>query len=184
MFTMQNGFGIFSNADTPNSFGRNFNITITHWQENSSVWPYISVSALHHFSPISNKKSNSIFSSLITDLWRFDWPMHSKGYHHARHLCCQAFVWLEFMVRLLSIEWDPVTWALSSKKEVDIRCHWVYPIKRVGFKGLFNFLRDNLLSVCFSYLPGSGPRNSFKHLIGEASTEQSLPQMSLLLGCH
>ena len=86
MFTMQNGFGIFSNADTPSSFGRNFNITITHWQENSSVWPYVSVSALHHFSPISNKKSNFIFSSVITDLWRFDWPMHSKGYHHARHL--------------------------------------------------------------------------------------------------
>ena len=30
----------FSNADTPSRFGRNFNITFTHWQENSSVWPY------------------------------------------------------------------------------------------------------------------------------------------------
>ena len=30
----------FSNADSPSSFGRNFNITFTHWQENSSVWPY------------------------------------------------------------------------------------------------------------------------------------------------
>ena len=27
----------FSNADTPSSFGRNFNITFTHCQENSSV---------------------------------------------------------------------------------------------------------------------------------------------------
>ena len=30
----------FSKADTPSRFGRNFNITFTHWQENSSVWPY------------------------------------------------------------------------------------------------------------------------------------------------
>ena len=30
----------FSKAETPSSFGRNFNITFTHWQENSSVWPY------------------------------------------------------------------------------------------------------------------------------------------------
>ena len=30
----------FSNADTSSSFGRIFNITITHWQENLSVWPY------------------------------------------------------------------------------------------------------------------------------------------------
>ena len=30
----------FSKADTQSSFGRNFNITFTHWQENSSVWPY------------------------------------------------------------------------------------------------------------------------------------------------
>lgn len=30
----------FSNADAPSSFGRNFNITFTYWQENSSVWPY------------------------------------------------------------------------------------------------------------------------------------------------
>ena len=30
----------FLNVDTPSSFGRNFNITITHWQENSSAWPY------------------------------------------------------------------------------------------------------------------------------------------------
>ena len=30
----------FSNVDTPRSFGRNFHITITHWQDNSSVWPY------------------------------------------------------------------------------------------------------------------------------------------------
>ena len=30
----------FSNTDTPSSFGRNFNITVTHWQENSSVGPY------------------------------------------------------------------------------------------------------------------------------------------------
>ena len=27
-------------AGTPSSFGRNFNITLTHWPENSSVWPY------------------------------------------------------------------------------------------------------------------------------------------------
>ena len=60
----------------------------------------------------------------------------------------------------------------------------VTAIKCVGFKGLFNFVGDNLLSVFFSYLPGSGPRNSFKHLIGEASTEQSLSRMILLLGSH
>ena len=33
-------FNTTSFVDTPSSFGRNFNITITHWQENSSVWPY------------------------------------------------------------------------------------------------------------------------------------------------
>ena len=27
----------FSNADTPSSFERNFNITFMHWQDNSSV---------------------------------------------------------------------------------------------------------------------------------------------------
>ena len=30
----------FSNADTPSSFRRNSNITLTYWQENSFVWPY------------------------------------------------------------------------------------------------------------------------------------------------
>ena len=30
----------FSNADTPSSFGRNFNVTFTHWLKHSSVWPY------------------------------------------------------------------------------------------------------------------------------------------------
>ena len=29
-----------SNANTPSSFGRNFHITFTHWQEHSSVQPY------------------------------------------------------------------------------------------------------------------------------------------------
>ena len=33
-------FNTTSFVDTPSSFGRNFNITITHWQENSSAWPY------------------------------------------------------------------------------------------------------------------------------------------------
>ena len=33
----------FSNADAPSSFGKNFNITITHWQENSTVWPYMTL---------------------------------------------------------------------------------------------------------------------------------------------